>query len=135
MNAAPSPLDPDWLHQIRPSMRAVASSGIVEVFNYGRGRQGLIPLWVGEGDLPTPPFISEAAKASLDRGETFYTYQRGVPELRAAIAAYMTRVYGSAPGGGADQVSTGVQSRGGRHLHQFRLPCPQDPPDPRAHRR
>ena len=71
-------------------MRDVATSGIVEVFNYGRGRQGLIPLWVGEGDLPTPPFISEAAKTSLDRGETFYTWQNGVPELRDAIAAYMT---------------------------------------------
>ena len=56
-------------------------------------------VWVGEGDLPTPPFISEAAKASLDRGETFYTWQNGVPELREAIAAYMTRVYGAAPGG------------------------------------
>ena len=68
------------------------------MFNYGRGRQGLIPLWVGEGDLPTPAFISEAAKASLDRGETFYTAQRGIPDLREAIAAYMTRVYGAAPG-------------------------------------
>ena len=65
MSIAPSPVDPNWLDQIRPAMRDVASSGIVEVFNYGRGRQGLIPLWVGEGDLPTPPFISEAAKASL----------------------------------------------------------------------
>ena len=63
-------------------MRAVAQSGIVEVFNYGRGRQGLIPLWVGEGDVPTPDFIVDAAKASLDRGETFYTHQRGIPELR-----------------------------------------------------
>jgi aspartate/methionine/tyrosine aminotransferase len=115
MNAAPSPLDPDWLDQIRPSMRAVASSGIVEVFNYGRGRQGLIPLWVGEGDLPTPSFISEAAKASLDRGETFYTYQRGVPELRAAIAAYMTRVYGSAPGGGAFSPENFFVTIGGMH--------------------
>ncbi|MBV8662678.1 MAG: pyridoxal phosphate-dependent aminotransferase, partial [Hyphomicrobiales bacterium] len=68
-------------------------SGIVEVFNYGRNRQGLIPLWVGEGDAPTPSFIADAAKASLDRGETFYTYQRGIPELREAIARYMTRVY------------------------------------------
>jgi aspartate/methionine/tyrosine aminotransferase len=115
MSVAPSPLDPDWLDQIRPSMRAVASSGIVEVFNYGRGRQGLIPLWVGEGDLPTPSFISEAAKASLDRGETFYTYQRGVPELRAAIAAYMTRVYGSAPGGGAFSPENFFVTIGGMH--------------------
>ena len=49
------------------------------MFDYGRHVQGLIPLWVGEGDLPTPDFIVEAAKASLDRGETFYTYQAGVP--------------------------------------------------------
>jgi aspartate/methionine/tyrosine aminotransferase len=115
MDVAPSPHDPDWLGQIRPAMRGVATSGILEVFNYGRGRQGLIPLWVGEGDLPTPPFISEAAKASLDRGETFYTYQRGVPELRAAIAAYMTRVYGAAPGGGAFSPENFFVTIGGMH--------------------
>src|SRR5262249_34436942 len=100
MNVASPPLLPNWPDLIRPTMRDVAPSGVVGVFNYGPGRPGLIPLWVGEGDLPTPPFICEAAKASLDRGETFYTWQRGVPELRAAIAAYMTQVYGAAPGGG-----------------------------------
>lgn len=70
------------------------SSGIVEVFNYGRNKPGLIPLWVGEGDVPTPEFISEAAIRSMRDGETFYTYQRGIPELRQAIADYMTGVYG-----------------------------------------
>ncbi|MBS7696324.1 MULTISPECIES: pyridoxal phosphate-dependent aminotransferase [unclassified Chelatococcus] len=69
-------------------------SGIVDVFNYGRHREGLIPLWVGEGDLPTPSFISDAAVASLAAGETFYTYQRGLPELREAIARYIGRLYG-----------------------------------------
>ena len=78
MNDASPQLSPEWLDQIRPSMRAVATSGILEVFNYGRGRQGLIPLWVGEGDRPTPSFIADAAKASLDRGETFYADQRGI---------------------------------------------------------
>ena len=115
MNVASSPRSDNWLDQIRPAMRNVAPSGIVEVFNYGRGRQGLIPLWVGEGDLPTPPFISEAAKASLDRGETFYTAQRGVPELRAAIAAYMTRIYGAAPGGGAFSPENFFVTIGGMH--------------------
>ena len=76
--ASPSPTA-DWPDLIRPVMRDVETSGIVEVFDYGRGRQGLIPLWVGEGDLPTPPFISEAAKASLDRGETFYTAKPASP--------------------------------------------------------
>src|SRR5271168_4158848 len=115
MNDASLQLSPEWLDQIRPAMRAVATSGILEVFNYGRGRQGLIPLWVGEGDLPTPPFISEAAKASLDRGETFYTWQNGVPELRAAIAAYMTQVYGGAPGGGPFSPANFFVTIGGMH--------------------
>src|SRR5574337_467425 len=110
MDAPTSPLD-----FIRPTMREAAASGIVEVFNYGRGRQGLIPLWVGEGDLPTPDFISGAAKASLDAGETFYTAQRGIPELRAAIAAYMTRVYGAAPGGADYSPENFFVTVGGMH--------------------
>ena len=115
MNLALPPASAHWPDLIRPVMRDVQTSGIVEVFDYGRDRQGLIPLWVGEGDLPTPPFISEAAKASLDRGETFYTAQAGVPELRAAIAAYMTRVYGAAPGGGAFSPEDFFVTIGGMH--------------------
>ncbi|HEX4764811.1 MAG TPA: pyridoxal phosphate-dependent aminotransferase [Lichenihabitans sp.] len=80
---------------LRPEALGPPDSGIVEIFNYGRNRQGLIPLWVGEGDLPTPGFIADAAARSFAAGETFYTYQRGIPELRAAIAAYMTRCYGT----------------------------------------
>ncbi len=83
-----------FLTALHPQARAPLESGIVEIASYGRGRQGLIPLWVGEGDLPTPDFIVSAAKASLDRGETFYTWQRGIPELREALARYMRRVYG-----------------------------------------
>jgi aspartate/methionine/tyrosine aminotransferase len=91
-------IEPDWRALIRKEVGAIEVSGIVEVFDYGRNKQGLIPLWVGEGDLPTPAFIAEAAKASMDRGETFYTYQAGVPELRAAIAAYMSAHYGEGLG-------------------------------------
>ena len=40
MNVAPSPRVNNWPDLIRPAMRDVATSGIVEVFNYGRGRQG-----------------------------------------------------------------------------------------------
>ena len=79
---------------IRREAAEVRQSGIVEVFNYGRGREGLIPLWVGEGDLPTPRFICEAAERSLAAGETFYTAQRGHPDFRTAICTYMTRHYG-----------------------------------------
>src|ERR1700680_141573 len=82
------------LPALRPEARDAPESGIVALFNYGRGRPGLIPLWAGEGDLPTPSFICEAAVKSLAAGETFYTYQRGIPELRDALAGYHARTYG-----------------------------------------
>ncbi len=81
------------IDRLSPEARLAPESGIVEVFNAGRGRDDLIPLWAGEGDLPTPDFICDAAKASLDRGETFYTYQRGIPQLREALAAYHGQLY------------------------------------------
>ena len=94
MSSDPAPSDRSALPPtVRPEALAAPESGIVEVFNYGRGREGLIPLWVGEGHLPTPGFISEAASKALTGGETFYTYQRGVPELRAALARYVARLH------------------------------------------
>jgi aspartate/methionine/tyrosine aminotransferase len=79
---------------LRREARAAPESGIVEAMNYGRGREGMTPLWAGEGDLPTPSFICEAATRSLAAGETFYTWQRGIPELREALARYHTKLYG-----------------------------------------
>ncbi|MBX9907196.1 MAG: pyridoxal phosphate-dependent aminotransferase [Beijerinckiaceae bacterium] len=80
--------------ELRPEARNAPESGIVEVVNHGRLKPGLIPLWVGEGDLPTPDFIVAAANRSLADGETFYTWQRGIPELREALARYHTALYG-----------------------------------------
>ncbi|TCD14369.1 pyridoxal phosphate-dependent aminotransferase [Oricola cellulosilytica] len=69
-------------------------SGIVAVVDHARGRQGLIPLWVGEGDQPTPDFIARPACEALLAGETFYTWQQGIPELRAALGRYFLRHFG-----------------------------------------
>ncbi|MES0879898.1 pyridoxal phosphate-dependent aminotransferase [Roseibium sp. SCP14] len=82
------------IDRLSPEGRNAPESGIVEVFNAGWGRDDLIPLWAGEGDLPTPEFICRSAKQSLDRGETFYTYQRGIPQLREALADYHKDLYG-----------------------------------------
>ncbi|MCO5092463.1 pyridoxal phosphate-dependent aminotransferase [Bosea sp. (in: a-proteobacteria)] len=79
---------------LRPEARNAPPSGISEVVDHGRQRPGLIPLWVGEGDLSTPAFITDAAVRSLEAGETFYTWQRGIPELRDALARYHQRLYG-----------------------------------------
>src|SRR5436853_4291658 len=67
--------------------------------DYGRRRDAVnptkvLPLWAGEGDLSTPAFITEAAARALAAGETFYTWQRGIPELREALARYHTTLYG-----------------------------------------
>jgi aspartate/methionine/tyrosine aminotransferase len=130
-NAPDTPPAPpvDWLGAVHAQMHAVAESGIVEVFNYGRNRQGLIPLWVGEGDLTTPDFIAEAARLSIARGETFYTYQRGIPELRETIARYMTRCYSDAPGGGAHQPERFFVTVGGMHALQIAMRLVAGPGD------
>ncbi|PWV99868.1 aspartate/methionine/tyrosine aminotransferase [Hoeflea marina] len=75
------------------SRRAIEApeSGIVAVINHGRLKPGLIPLWAGEGDLATPDFITRAASEALLAGETFYTWQRGIPELRQALSDYYAR--------------------------------------------
>ncbi len=84
----------DILLNLRSEARQAPESGIVEVVNFAREREDLIALWVGEGDLPTPDFICQAANRSLAAGETFYTYQRGIPALRQALADYHAKTYG-----------------------------------------
>ena len=86
----------DLIAALRPSSANLPESGIVKVFDYGRTREGLIPLWAGEGDLPTPAFICDAMARSAAAGETFYTYQAGLPPLRQTLARYHQRLYGRA---------------------------------------
>ena len=63
-------IEAQLLSAIRPMAAALPESGIMAVVNYGHEKPGLIPLWAGEGDEPTPAFICEAAMAALrdDRG-------------------------------------------------------------------
>lgn len=79
---------------IRPAILALERNGIGEVSMLGLGRTDIIPLWFGEGDIVTPDFIRDAAKRALDQGKTFYTFTRGLTELREAIAAWASRQSG-----------------------------------------
>src|SRR5687767_1177124 len=90
----PADMPADIMSALKRSVAAEPASGIVDIFNYAQGRPDVIPLWVGQGHLPTPDFIANAAIASLRAGETFYTWQRGIPELREALARYHQRLYG-----------------------------------------
>jgi aspartate/methionine/tyrosine aminotransferase len=83
---------------LAPAIAELETSRIAQVFELGFGHENLIPLWVGEGDLPTPAFICDAATAAMRAGKTLYTQNRGIPELRQAIADYTNGLYGTDTG-------------------------------------
>ena len=56
--------------------------------------RSVVHLEIGEPDFPTPPHIVEAAKRALDEGWTHYGPTQGLPELREAIAAEVSRTRG-----------------------------------------
>src|SRR5215467_7649242 len=55
-----------------------------------QGRR-VIHLEIGEPDFPTAPHIVEAAAKALRDGHTHYCAAPGLPELREACAAYLSR--------------------------------------------
>jgi aspartate/methionine/tyrosine aminotransferase len=74
----------------RSVVRALVASQIREVANAGMSEPDILPFWFGEPDEVTPEYIRNAAVASIAAGETFYTPNLGIPELREAIAGYVT---------------------------------------------
>jgi aspartate/methionine/tyrosine aminotransferase len=77
----------------RPAVRALTASKIRELVNAGMGRKDVLAFWVGEPDEPTPEFIRRAGIASIEKGELFYSQNLGIPSLREALAAYLTRLH------------------------------------------
>lgn len=69
-------------------------SRIREVANAGLGREDILAFWFGESDQPTPEPIRAAAAEALLAGRTYYTHNLGRPDLRAALAAYLTGLHG-----------------------------------------
>ncbi len=88
--------DAQLLSAITPQSRNEPDSGIVKAAMYGFTVPGIIPLWSGEGNVPTPELFAKPATESLLNGETFYTWQRGLPELRDALKRYHERSFGRA---------------------------------------
>jgi aspartate aminotransferase len=80
---------------LRDQILALDLSGITKVTSLGLGNPDILPLWFGESDLVTPPFIRDAATQALEDGKTFYTFARGIPELRKALAQFHKRTCGA----------------------------------------
>ena len=72
-------------------VRAVPPSGIRRFFELAAEHDDVISLGVGEPDFAAPWAARQAAIDSLERGRTSYTTNRGMRELRVAIADHVTR--------------------------------------------
>ncbi|HEY0200131.1 MAG TPA: pyridoxal phosphate-dependent aminotransferase [Burkholderiaceae bacterium] len=79
---------------MRSAVHQLEESRIREVANAGIGRSDVLPFWFGESDEGTPEVVRQAAIDSLQRGETFYTHNLGLPELRQAVADYTSALHG-----------------------------------------
>jgi len=96
--------------ELRPLIDQLPASKIREVANAAMGRSDVLAFWFGESDETTPAFIRDAAVRSLLAGETFYSHNLGLAELREAIAGYVSTLH---PRIGSDRIavtSSGVSA-------------------------
>ena len=74
-------------------VRAVPPSGIRKYFDIAATMDDVITLGIGEPDFVTPEPILQAGIASLQRGNTGYTSNSGLLEVRAAVAHKLQQLY------------------------------------------
>ena len=84
----------DYSRIISPAARDIRPSGIRRFFDLLESMKDVISLTVGQPDFETPWHIREAGIESLEKGKTYYTSNRGTPELRNEISAYLARRFG-----------------------------------------
>ncbi len=78
-------------NRLSPAVKTLPPSGIRRFFELASQMDDVISLGVGEPDFVTPWHVREACYHSLERGYTSYTSNHGTPELRQAIASYLTK--------------------------------------------
>ena len=72
----------------------VPPSGIRRFFDIAATMDDVISLGIGEPDFATPEPIVQAGIEALQRGETHYSSNSGLMELRRAIAEHLDQMYG-----------------------------------------
>ena len=82
------------MSQVASSVEAVPYSRIRELAEIAMSMDGVLRLYFGESNLPTPRYIKQAAIRAMEDGFTFYTENAGLPSTRRAIADYYRRLQG-----------------------------------------
>src|ERR1700691_1272850 len=112
-----------------PSLAAsalrVPPSRIRELAEIAMTMDGVLKLYFGESNIPTPEYIKRAAQKAMADGFTFYTENAGLPSLRKALARYYQELHGVELDAASEIVITasGVQA-----LHRA-VRCGLDPGD------
>ncbi|WAI02434.1 aminotransferase class I/II-fold pyridoxal phosphate-dependent enzyme [Methanogenium organophilum] len=72
----------------------IPPSGIRRFFDIVQEMDDVISLGVGEPDYATPWVACEAGIASVEQGQTSYTSNSGLPELRTEVSRYLSKRFG-----------------------------------------
>ena len=81
----------DMENLLSDKVKSTKPSGIRKFFDIVAEMKDAVSLGVGEPDFVTPWAIREAGIYSLERGNTHYTSNWGLADLRAEIANYLER--------------------------------------------
>ncbi|MEE0264628.1 MAG: aminotransferase class I/II-fold pyridoxal phosphate-dependent enzyme [Acutalibacteraceae bacterium] len=81
----------DYESVLNNKIKEIKPSGIRKFFDIASEMENIISLSIGEPDFKTPWHIREAGIASLHAGQTKYTSNKGLTELRNEIARYYHR--------------------------------------------
>ncbi len=82
------------MSRVSQIVEAMPPSGIRRFFDIVSTMDGVLSLGIGEPDFITPERIRNACVASLAQGQTMYTSNHGLLELRQAISGHITKVHG-----------------------------------------
>ncbi len=111
--------------RLASSVELVPHSRIRELAEIAMQMDGVLKLYFGESNVPTPEYIKDAARRALAEGYTYYTENAGYPSLRRALAAYYRRVQGVE----LDPASEIVITASGVQALNVSIRCVLDPGD------
>jgi len=114
---------------VSPSAQAVPYSRIRELaelaMQLDRPDNRVLRLFFGESNLPTPPFIKQAAQRAMDEGFTFYSENAGLPSLRRMLASYYLNMHATV----LDPLKEIVVTASGVQALNVAIRCVLDPGD------
>lgn len=110
---------------VASSALRVPHSRIRELAEIAMGMDGVLKLYFGESNLPTPEFIKRAAQKAMADGFTFYTENAGIPSLRKTISRYYQETHGV----DLDWASQLVVTASGVQALNLAIRCLLDPGD------